>query len=103
VIKKMAKKSRKTAARFSELSKASKKKRRNKSPVATATIAAPVTQEQAEPTPLEKPVPKPAPRTKPALKRAALGYQYVRDDLKKISMLAGIMIVILIVLAFILG
>jgi len=99
----MAKKSRKTAARYSELSKASKKKRRSRLSVAAGTVSAPVVKEKAETVAVESPAPKAAPTTRPTLKRKKLGYQYVRDDLRRIGILAGIMIVILIVLAFVLG
>jgi len=99
----MAKKSRKTAAKYSQLSKAKKKKPRGKTSPQTGTISAPQFQEIAEPRPIKSPVSKTTPRTQPEPKRAALAYQYVRGDLKRIGILAGIMIVILIVLAFVMG
>ena len=102
-ISRMAKKSRRRAAKYSELSRASKKKKRSKLPVATGALPVQQTQEVAEPKPVKSPEVKAAPKAKTGLKRAAHGYQYVRDDLRKVSLLAGIMILILVVLSFILG
>ena len=99
----MAKKSRKVAARYSELGRAGKKKQRDKRSLPTGTVSAPKSQEIPEPRPVKSPVSKTALRRQPELKRAIPGYQYVRADLKRIGMLAGMMIVILIVVAFILG
>ncbi len=99
----MAKKSRKVAAKYSELSRAKRKKQRGKPSLQTGTISAPKPQEIAEPRPIKSPVSKTAPRTQPQPKRAAAAYQYVRADLKRISILAGMMIIILIVLTFVLG
>jgi len=99
----MAKKSRKTAAKYSQLSRAKKKKQRGRPSLQTETISAPEPQEIVEPKPIERPVFKTAPRTQPVSRRAAAAYQYVRADLKRIGMLAGMMIIILIVLTFVLG
>lgn len=100
----MAKKSRKTAAKYSQLSRAKKRKQRGKPSLQTGTISAPESQEIAEPKPIIKsPVSKTTPRTQPELKRAIVAYQYVRADLKRIGILAGMMIIILIVLTFVLG
>lgn len=99
----MAKKSRKTAAKYSQLSRAKKKKQRASPSLQTGTISAPESQEIAEPKPIKSPVSKTTPRTQPELKRAIVAYQYVRADLKRIGILAGMMIIILIVLTFVLG
>ncbi len=99
----MAKKSRKTAAKYSQLSRAKKKKQRGSPSLETGTISAPKSQEIAEPKPIKSQVSKTAPRTQPQPKRAAASYQYVRADLKRIGILAGMMIIILIVLTFVLG
>ncbi len=99
----MAKKSRKVAAKYSELSRAKRRKQRAKPSLQTGTISAPESQEISEPRPIKSPVLRAAPRTQPQPKRAAAAYQYVRADLKRIGILAGMMIIILIVLTFVLG
>ncbi len=99
----MAKKSRRVAARYSQLSKAKKKKQRGSPSLQEGTISVPKSQEIAEPTPIKPPVSKTTPRAQPGPKRATAAYQYVRADLKRIGILAGMMIIILIVLTFVLG
>ncbi len=98
----MAKKSRKTAARYSELSKAKKKKQRDKPSEQTGTVSVSTSQSIAEPAPVRSTVPKAVPR-QAELKRGISSYQYVRADLKRIGILAGIMILILIIVSFALG
>ena len=99
----MVKKSRKAAARYSQLSKAGKKKRRPQAASVVETPAVPETHEIAAPKPAKQDAPKPAQKVQPATRRAKIGYQYVRDDLRRIGILSGVVIVILIVLSFILG
>ncbi|UCG84383.1 MAG: hypothetical protein JSW38_06100 [Dehalococcoidia bacterium] len=104
----MAKKSKKTAARYSELSKAKKKKQqRGKTPNHIQTVSVTETSELTELETLERPVARqvtrPAPRAQTDGKRGMPSYQYVRADLKKIGILAGAMLVILIILSFVLG
>ena len=106
----MAKKSKKTAARYSELSKAKKKKQqqqRGKTPDHIQPVSVTEATEFAGPEPVERPVArpvaKPAPRVQTEGKRGIPSYEYVRTDLKRIGILAGAMIVILIILSFILG
>lgn len=99
----MAKKSRKRAAKYSELSRTKKKKLRGRPPPQTGTTSVPESQEIAEPKPIRSPVSKAAPRTQPEPRRAAASYQYVRADLKRIGILAGMMVIILIVLTFVLS
>lgn len=99
----MAKKSRRVAARYSQLSKAKRKKQRGRPSLQTGMVSAPESQEIAEPTPIKPPVSKTTPRAQPGPKRATAAYQYVRADLKRIGILAGMMIIILIVLTFVLG
>ena len=132
----MAKKSRKTAARYSELSKAGKKKQKARGPAQaevrteTEIKAEPkpqvqlekeaVTEAQPEPvveaqkksrsqtvsvsTSREPLQPRsargPVTRAKSEAKLAASGAELVRSDLKRIGILAGIMLIILIILAF---
>ena len=100
----MAKKSHRVAAKYSQLSKAKRKKQRGSPSLQTGIVSAPESQEIAEPTPIKPPVSKTTPRAQPGPKRAtAAAYQYVRADLKRIGILAGMMIIILIVLTFVLG
>ncbi len=99
----MAKKSRRVAAKYSQLSKAKKKKQRGSPSLQTGMVSAPESQEIAEPTPIKPAVSKTTPRAQPGPKRATAAYQYVRADLKRIGILAGMMIIILIVLTFVLG
>jgi hypothetical protein len=99
----MAKKSRKTAARYSELSKAKKKKQRDKPSEQTGTVSVSTSQSMAEPAPVRSTVPKAVPRPQAELKRGISSYQYVRADLKRIGILAGAMILILIIVSFALG
>ena len=136
----MAKKSRKTAARYSELSKAGKKKQKARGP-AQAEVRT-ETEIKAEPKPQPKPQVQlekeavteaqpepvveaqkksrsqtvsvstsreplqprsargPVTRAKSEAKLAASGAELVRSDLKRIGILAGIMLIILIILAF---
>jgi len=99
----MAKKSRRAAARYSQLSKAKKKKQRGSPSLQTGMVSAPEFQEIAEPTPIKPPVSKTTPKAQPELRRAAAAYQYVRADLKRLGILAGMMVIILVVLTFVLG
>jgi hypothetical protein len=131
----MAKKSRKTAARYSELSKAGKKKQKAKGPaqseiqtetkVQAETKTEIETEAQAQPQPevaaqkkarsqtvsvstsRETVQPRgargPVPRARSEAKLAASGSELVRSDLKRIGILAGLMLVVLIILAFTLG
>jgi hypothetical protein len=99
----MAKKSRKTAARYSELSKAKKKKSHDKPPVQTGTVSVSTSQKVVEPGPVKSQVPRAVARPLAELKRGIPSYQYVRADLKKIGILAGGMVLILIILSFALG
>ena len=89
----MAKKSRKAAVKYSELSKSGKKRQLNRHSVPTRVISAPESQEEVSPVRVRRSEPK----------RALPAYQYVNIDLKRIGILAGVMVIILIVLAFVLG
>ena len=99
----MAKKSRRVAVKYSQLSKAKKKKQRGRPSLQTGMVSAPESQEIAEPTPIKPAVSKAMPRAQPGLRRAAATYQYVRADLKRLGILAGMMGSILVVLTFVLG
>jgi hypothetical protein len=102
----MAKKSKKTAARYSELSKKKRKKQPDQAPVAPEpAVAAPreTARPQAEARPAPRPAPRAAPRAQADTKRGLPNYDHVRGDLRKIGMLAGGMLLVLIILAFVLG
>lgn len=105
----MAKKSRRAAARYSELSRDRKKKQRGKDSAQPkpAVAAKTAVQKPAESI-------KATAATRSAASRTAArpqagpaqplpGYQYVRGELRKIGILAGAAVVILIVLTFVLG
>lgn len=104
----MAKKSRKRAAKYSELSKSRRKRQLVRPGSQPQVVSTPKPQEAvATGTKKSSPPPKsPAtqrgPKT-PGLKLTIPDYKYVRDDLKRIGILIGAIIVILIILAFVLG
>lgn len=103
----MTRKSRKRAAKYSELSRTRKRRQPLRHlPEQQAAPAQP--KEEAVAASAEKsPAPKAQPRIQPkatsAQSRMQASYQYVRNDLKKIGILAGAMIVLLIILTFVLG
>jgi hypothetical protein len=101
----MAKKSKKAAARYSELSRTRKKKRQPGTVSAPREAAAAASQETApeRPRPAPRPAPRPVQRAQADSKRGLPGYEYVREDLRRLSVLAAGMIVVLIILAFVLG
>jgi hypothetical protein len=103
----MTRKSRKRAARYSELSRRKKKQPIRRLPQQQAAPAQlkpnqEVATASAEKSPVPKTQPSVQPRTSQTKGRVITTYQYVRDDLKKIGVLAGAMIVVLIILAFVL-
>ena len=98
----MPKKSHRVAARQAAASKERKRKKRaqtsHKPPLdagAPATSSTVATTEPSTAPPLTRPT--------PAARPMAPRYQYVIADLRKIGLIAGAMLVILIVLAFVLG
>jgi len=117
----MPKKSRDRAAKYSELSRARRRKRKQQSRVAPEAKAALIKETQpketqevvapkevasrkaAAPSPTKSAPPKAVARTQFERKLAVPGYQYLRDDLKRVGILAGAIIVILIILAVVLG
>lgn len=99
----MTKKSRKAASRYSELSKEGKRRQRHKRYPQPGMSLTPRYQEIAEPRPSVSPISKTVAQPHPEPRRAIPGYQYVSADLKRIGIIAGAMVAILIVLAFILG
>jgi len=99
----MAKKSRKRAAKYSELSKAKKKRQLNRHSPEPKVTSIPKYQEVAEPGPRKSPIAKTVLKPQAGVRQPVHNYQYVRDDLKRIGILTAGVVVILIVLAFILG
>jgi hypothetical protein len=104
------KSSRKRAARYSELSKSRKKQRQGARPATEPkVVSATADQEMAAPAVKKTPVPakSPAqqrgPKTIPGVRIAIPEYRYVREDLKRVGILTGAIIVIIIILAFVLG
>ena len=108
----MAKKSHRVASRQAAVRKERKRKKRSqvsqRYPMPAGAPAAPSTMVTPEPATAPSTVatePSTAPSvTRPASTRQAVPrYQYVIADLRKIALIAGAMLVILIVLAFVLG
>ena len=103
----MARQSRKTAAKYSSLSKSKKKKQKNGVTAIPKATVAPISESEAEI--VEKPIvePKPAPRPISMAQAKAIqnlpGYDYVRGDLRRIGILSGAVVIILIILTFVLG
>jgi hypothetical protein len=102
----MAKKSKKTAARYSELSKAKKRKKEpdsSSSPVPSlaASVAAP--REASRTQPAERPTRRPVQRPQAESKRGVPSYDHLRGDLRKLGLLGAGMILVLIIVSFVLG
>jgi len=98
----MAKKSRKVAARYSELSRGKKKSQNKHSPQPRAALT-PGAQAVAQAPVRERSIFRTTQKPQPGSAQSVPGYQYVRGDLKRIGMLAGGGVAILVVLTFILG
>ena len=99
----MSKGARKRAAKYSELSKGKRRKQRAKLSPETQTVSVSSPGSIVEPKPAAKPSARPVSRTQSETKRGLLDYQYVRADLKRIAVLAGAMLLVLIILTFVLG
>jgi len=105
----MAKKSRRRAARYSEFSKSRKKRQVARPAPQPQEDSIPETQKVAAASVKKSPaLPKSqatqkGPKTQPGLRLTIPDYKYVRDDLKRVGILTGAIIVILIILAFVLG
>lgn len=109
----MAKKSHRVASRQAAVSKERKRKKRSQAsqrhPMPAGAPAVPSTVATPEPATAPSTVATPEPSTAPSVTRPASTrqavprYQYVIADLRKIALIAGAMLVILIVLAFVLG
>jgi len=106
----MSKKSRKRAAKYSELSK-SRRKRQAVRPGPQSQVASTAEAQETvaavsvkkSPTPPKSITAQKGPRTQPGLRLAIPDYKYVRNDLKKVGILTAAVIVIIIILAFVLG
>ncbi len=103
----MARQSRKTAAKYSSLGKAKRKKPKNEITTIPKAKAAPISETESEGVERSIAEPKPAPRPISMAQTKAIqnlpGYDYVRGDLRRIGILAGSVVVILIILTFVLG
>ncbi len=105
----MPKKSRKRAARYSELSTSRKKRQVTRPAPEPEAVSTPKSQETGSLSPKKSPAPpkSPAsqrgPKTQPGIRLTIPDYKYVRDDLKRVGILTGAIIVIIIILAFVLG
>lgn len=106
----MAKKSRKRAAKYSELSKSRRKRQLARSGPGPQAVSTPKPQEAVATTSTKKSSPPPkspatqrGPKSQPGLRLTISDYKYVRDDLKRVGILTGAIIVIIIILAFVLG
>lgn len=105
----MPKKSRKRAAKYSQLSKSRKKRQGARPAPEPKAVSATTSQEIAAPVAKKSPVPakSPAPqkgtKTQPGIRLTIPDYKYVRNDLKRVGILTGAIIVIIIILAFVLG
>lgn len=105
----MAKKSRKRAAKYSELSKSRRKRQLTRPGPQPQVVSTPQSQEAVttgtkKSSPLPKsPATQRGPKTQPGIRLTISDYRYVRNDLKRIGILTGAIIVIIIILAFVLG
>jgi hypothetical protein len=100
----MVKKSRKVASRYSQLSKEGKKRQRNRlspQPRAASTLSA--QEPVGEGARATRAAPRTVPRPSHVAAKPLAGYEYVRDDLRRIGILSGAAVVILVVLTFVLG
>lgn len=103
----MTRQSRKRAAKYSELSRTRKKRHSGRRLPDQHVAPVQVSEEAAVASSKTSAAPAVQPRIQskmtPAQSRILASYQYVRDDLKKIVMLAVAMVVLLIILTFVLG
>ena len=99
----MAKKSRKRAAKYSELSTSRKKRQITRPAPEPEAVSTPKSQETGSPSPKKSPAMQRGPKTQPGIRLTIPAYKYVRDDLKRVGILTGAIIVIIIILAFVLG
>jgi hypothetical protein len=100
----MAKRSRKVAAKYSELSKEGRKKERNRQSQQSRAAPAPRPQEPTVAAVKASPVSNVAvPKHKNAAGQSFGSFEYVRADLRTIGMLSGTVVLVLIVLTFVLG
>jgi hypothetical protein len=108
----MPKKSRKRAAKYSELSRSRKKQRQGTRPAPEVKAVSDTTSPEAveatpvvkkSPVPAKSPAPQRAPKLQPGIRISIPEYRYVREDLKRVGILTAAVIVIIIILAFVLG
>jgi len=104
----LARKSRKAATRYSELSKTKKKKQRNgffepKAAVSFNNRTEEVFEHSEKPSLQNAASARRVPAAQEKAIQSLARYDYVREDLKRIGILSGAAIVILVILAFVLG
>ena len=105
----MPKKSHRVASRQAQVSKERKRKKKAQSPQRQAAVTPAesgtihVAEPQAVPKPEIQPLAPAKPSAKPAVAQAVPRYQYFSSDLRKTAVLAGAVLLVLIVLAFVLG
>jgi hypothetical protein len=97
----MPQKSRRVASRQAAASKERKRKKKSRAQTLQRQVkpaGVPTAQPPVAPESPSAPLPQP-----PKVRQAAPRYQYVTSELRRIAILAGAMILILVVLAFVLG
>ncbi|MBE0481562.1 MAG: hypothetical protein IBX68_11360 [Dehalococcoidia bacterium] len=99
----MARKSRRTAARYSEISKERKKKQRGRAPLLEDTASEPITVAVPEQAQTRYAPYRTAPAARSDTKEAAAEYSHVKEDLRVVGIISGAMLTLLIVLSFVLG
>lgn len=105
----MPKKSHRVASRQAQVSQERKRKKRAQSTQrqSIVTPAQPASAPEAQTPPASMPTVQPSAASKPSAKPSAAQsiprYQYFIADLRKIALLAGAIIIVLIVLAFVMG
>jgi hypothetical protein len=108
-LENMPKKSRKRAAKYSELSTSRRKRQFTRIAPESEAGSTSISQEITEPAAKKSPAPAKSPaiqrglKTQPGIRLTIPDYKYVRDDLKRVGILTAAVIVIIIILAFVLG
>jgi hypothetical protein len=105
----MGKRSREVAAKYSQLSKQGKKRQRSRNShgdePAQVSVRTGVAQPKTKPEPKPAPVAAGRPAAVPQARHAITvpGFDYMKGDLRRIGVLAGAAVVVLIILSFVLG
>ena len=99
----MPRKSRKAAAKYSQLSRTRKRRQPLGSYTEPKAAVVQEDQEPVKPRPSASAVPRATPKPQREVGHALVDYQYVRDDLKRIGVMTAGVLLVLVVLAFVLG